>query len=434
MIITADWVLPVSHPPIRDGAVAVRRGRITAVGAAADLAARFPDDEVTRLDGCVLAPGLVNARTRLALSAVGGMSLGADPAVRIRTAAERLGVLDNDDLADSAAYGATRCLLTGTTVVGDVVFGPESPAAAADAGLAGVFFWEVFGISESELVDYLAEREYPADGPTGHGRIRCAAGAHSAYTVGPEALRAVRALTREQGCPFAIRVAESSAESLLFAGGGGPLEPLAAQHAVGFRPPRVSPVDYLDTLGVLERAIAVHCTRADARDARRLAARAQGVVLCPRSNVRLGHGEPPVGDLLHARARLAIGTGSGLDTRDLDLFAEARELMRIAPDLSAERALRIMTYEGAWVLGMADLFGSLEPDKQADLIAVRIPATDDPLETLLREGCRENVRAVMSAGVWRVIDGETAFDAAGLAQAAERVRAKVPGALGGTPG
>lgn len=434
MLVTADWVVPVSRPPIRNGAVAIRRAHISEVGDAADLIARYPAEEITRLDGCVLAPGFVNARTRLALAAVGGEPTGPDAAARFRSADQWLRGLDNDDIADSVAFGATRCLATGTTVVGDVAFGPESPSAAADAGLGGVFFWEVLGISESELAEYLIEREYPTGGPTRHGRVRCAVGAHSAYACGPALLRAVRTLAREQGCQFAVRVAETSAEQLLLGGGGGPLEPLARSLAVDFRPPRTSPVDYLDALGVLEGAIAVHCTQADARDSRRLAARAAGAVLCMRSNERLGNGEPPVAELLHARTRLALGTGSGTDADHLDLFAEARALMRLAPTLSSERALRILTFEGAWVLGLSGLFGSLEPGKQADLVAVRTPPADDPVAALLEVGGRDTVRAVMSAGMWRFIDGEPAFDVASHERAAARVARKAADAAGGRAG
>ena len=40
---SAHWLLPVSSQPIENGAVAVEGARIVAVGATADLVARFPD-------------------------------------------------------------------------------------------------------------------------------------------------------------------------------------------------------------------------------------------------------------------------------------------------------------------------------------------------------------------------------------------------------
>ena len=43
MLITADWVLPVSRPPIRNGAILVEQGRIAAVGRTRDLEALHHD-------------------------------------------------------------------------------------------------------------------------------------------------------------------------------------------------------------------------------------------------------------------------------------------------------------------------------------------------------------------------------------------------------
>ena len=60
----ASWVLPISAPPIRDGWVAVDRGRIVAVGH------RAPADGARDVDlgDVAVLPGLVNAHTHLELS------------------------------------------------------------------------------------------------------------------------------------------------------------------------------------------------------------------------------------------------------------------------------------------------------------------------------------------------------------------------------
>lgn len=57
---SAPLVLPISAPPIRDGAVAVRGDKVLQVGARAELRACFPVQEERRWTG-VIAPGLVDA-------------------------------------------------------------------------------------------------------------------------------------------------------------------------------------------------------------------------------------------------------------------------------------------------------------------------------------------------------------------------------------
>ena len=65
----ASFVLPVSSPPIRAGAVAVEGDRIVAVGPRDEVLGSIGDDaEVRDLGHAVVIPGLVNAHCHVELS------------------------------------------------------------------------------------------------------------------------------------------------------------------------------------------------------------------------------------------------------------------------------------------------------------------------------------------------------------------------------
>ena len=70
----ASWILPISGPPIRDGWLAVDRGRIAAYGADRpavrldDRAGGVDSGEIVDLGDVAVLPGLVNAHTHLELS------------------------------------------------------------------------------------------------------------------------------------------------------------------------------------------------------------------------------------------------------------------------------------------------------------------------------------------------------------------------------
>ncbi|MBE0477048.1 MAG: amidohydrolase family protein [Coriobacteriia bacterium] len=424
MLLTADWALPVSGPPVPGGAVAVRGAHIAAVGPAEELRLAFPNTKEHAFSGCVLTPGLVNAHTHLSLTALGGLLPSAPFPEWVRLLAEVLRGLGPDDLAASASLGALRCLRCGVTAVGDVAYGPEALAAAADLGLGGAFFWEVFGTTKRGLEERLAAAEYPA-GDAGCGpRATCGLTPHSIYTSGPGLLRAAWRAARESDRPMMLHVAESAAEMRLAASGDGPLRPVARRLAHRFRVPRASPVSYLTRLGVLEGTVAVHCVHLAHGDAERLAANAGGVVLCPTSNEFLENGPPPVACLRAAGCRLAVGTDSAASAPEAWVIGEARLLASLDAGLSPEALLRMLTADGAETLGVGDRFGTLEEGKQADVVAFRLGPSPDPVRTLLQSASPEDVEAVMTGGVWRILERRPAFGELQLEQAAEGVRSK----------
>jgi cytosine/adenosine deaminase-related metal-dependent hydrolase len=424
VILTADWILPVTGRPIRDGAVLVRGPRIEAVGTLDDVQSAAPDEALECFDGCVLMPGLVNAHTHLSLTVLGGLipPMPMRPFLSRVTAA--ILAMSDDDFAASAALGAMESLQAGVTCVGDMVYGPEPLAACADAGMAGVFFWEILGIDAGDLSGELAQREFPAkpDSCT-HGRTRCGLSPHTPYTAGPELLRATWNVAQRHHMGYAIHVAESPAERDAMLRDHGPLAETAHRVAHGFRSPGIGSVAYLESLEVLKDAVAVHCVNLERGDARRLKRSARGVVLCPRSNAYLRNGEPPVAELSSAGIYLALGTDSSASNHDLDLFEEARAARLLDPTLTARRVVAMLTHDGARTLGLDTVCGALDPGLYADITVVRTGANTDPENAVVRVGGRDSVEAVMSAGVWRVRDGKPVLPNLALARAAAGSRA-----------
>ncbi len=417
MLLTADWVVPVSSEPIRDGAVLIHGSRILAVGTAAELGASF-EGQRRDLPGCTIMPGLVNAHTHLALTCLRGVIPSMPFHDWITRIPRAFNALSPDDVVVSIALGAAHSMACGVTAIGDIAYGADSIAIAADTGLGGVFFWEVLGITPEQLPKTLGDAEYPTDPQAEcRGRLRCGVSPHSVYTSGPELIKASHAMTRKQHAPFAIHVAESPAEEELVRSGEGPLADVARRLAAGFASIGDSEMAYLDGLGVLDGAIAVHCVNVTPDDAALMAGKVAGAVLCPRSNAYLHNGVPPVWTLEQAGVPLALGTDSSASNTDLDLFAEARALAAIEPRLSPSRLIEMMTIDAARILGIGADFGSLEPGRQADM-AIYAVNGDDPLEALVAGAGRSTVESVMSAGVWRMLGGSPTFGVSPIERAA----------------
>lgn len=427
MLITADWVLPVSRPPIRNGGVIIDGTTVLEVGRGEELKGLARDREHFHFAGCTLLPGLVNAHTHLSLSAMEGLLEPEAFDLWLPKLVAAMRAWEPDDYAASAALGSYRSLEAGVTVVGDIVYGPEAVAVAADAGIGGVFYWEVLGVEGPRLYAELERMEFPLDDGTGCGaRTRCGVSPHSTYTSGPSLLHAVHEAALELKVPVAVHVAESVAEAELLAEGAGPLLETANRLAKGFEPPHSGAVAYLDRLGVLDGVTAIHLGQALPTDIPRLAATARGIVTCPRSNLFLSNRTPRIHRMRLAGIPVGIGTDSAASNHDLDLFEEIRALQGLDTKLTARDLLEIATASGAIAIGVEDRYGILERGMQADVAVFKTGPTDTPEETLVRVGGRGTVEAVLARGEWRVLEGRCVRDvaplAAGIAAATERAR------------
>ena len=110
------------------------------------------------------------------------------------------------------------------------------------------------------------------------------------------------------------------------------------------------------------------------------------IVTCPRSNVWVGGGLPPVAHFYAAGVPVAIGTDSLASVASLNMFDELAELRRIAPEVSAAGLLESATRVGAMALGWEREFGTLAAGARAALLAVDVPAGVTDVEEYLVSG------------------------------------------------
>jgi cytosine/adenosine deaminase-related metal-dependent hydrolase len=403
----ASWLLPIAEPPIRDGWMVTDRGRIVAYGAYGAVtrrAAAHAESHEVDLGNVAVLPGLVNAHTHLELSYLRDEVPPASEFVawiRNVMAARRqqphaaspviLEAIDRA-IAESCAFG--------TAVVGDISNTLVTFRALAQSPLAAVLFFEMLGFNVTDgpaLVAH-ASRELAALGAT--ARVRTSLAAHAPYSVAPLLFRAIRqALDRDPFVPCSVHLSESVEEVEFIRTGGGPWRQLLEEIGVWtdvWRPPGVSPVQFLEQSGFLNsRVLAVHGVQMTPDDLARLAACGATLVTCPRSNGHTGAGAPPIDDFYASGVRVAVGTDSLASAPDLSVFAELATLRALAPSIPASKLLASATIEGARGLGFEADYGTIEPGKSAHVVAVALPERSGDVEEYLVSGVhREQIRWV----------------------------------------
>ncbi len=412
-VYSADLVLPITAPPITDGAVAVRGGRILHVGARSwvqrALADRGLATEATHWPG-VLTPGLVNAHTHLQYTGMAEVGRGQYSGFEHWARAFNPVYDAGRDWAADAAAGAAQLLAAGTTAAADVVTDAVAAAALHDAGLRGIAYWEVMSWTNEQWAATgrrQVERALdalPAQPGTGLSP-------HAPYSLEIEPLLEIPDIVRERGGRLHIHLGEAAFEREFEHDHAHPwhdagLASFRALRDAGFG---TSATQFVDQLGVLGPDCHIaHGVYMTARDRAILRRRGTAVALCPRSNAVIGLDEPPVAAYLQEGSPIAVGTDSLSSSPSLDVLADVAELARIARaqgyadrDLH-ERLLAAATLGGAHAMGIdvgSDRIGHLQVGARADLAFFDVPAGADAVAELVEAGAGRAAATVIGGEV-----------------------------------
>ena len=414
---TANHVLPVSSEPIFDGAVAVDRHQIAAVGPREDILAAYPDADVEDHGNAAIMPGLVNCHSHLEITALRGALDNVEHDFRswLLRLNDLRSTMTDDDVRGSAVAGAIEGAEAGVTCFGDIGrMGQAGLAALKKVGLRGIVFQESeFSpdnrTAEADFVDLAGKYEGLRSQET--DLVRVGISPHSPYTVSSRLFELIAEYSIINRVPLSIHAAESPEETELLTRGTGFFTGIYEKFGLEWHTPRCTPIEYLDRLGVLSaQPLLAHCVTADDRDLARIAANGAKIAHCPKSNAKFGHGFAPFEKMLEAGISVGLGSDSVASNNVCDLFEEARFASLIARNrpgtdrfVTSKEMLETATLGGARALGIEGKIGSLEAGKEADiavvtLTSVRQQPVADIYAALVFSTSAANVALTMVAG------------------------------------
>ena len=408
-IFAASLVLPVSAPPIRDGALLVREGRIAAVGSLREIERENPDVELRYFPRHTIIPGAVNTHAHLGFRR-GDAPEGGSFSRWVNELVSRLP--EKESWTPQAARDSAReALEAGTTFLCDSSPYGECLPQLAGSGMAGIVFAEFFPFmfdSPEEAVNSIESTALSLrDGlPL---RVSVETSVHAPYTVDPESSRLAARKARERGERLAIHLSESPEEYEFVLRGTGGLERVFGE-PVGWGGVGVSPVRYAESVELLgPGTIAAHlASGVSEKDIEILARTGVAATLCPRSNEYLGCGVSPLPEMLGRGIRVGMGTDGLWSSPSMNLFEETLFAVNLY-GLDGEMGLKLATLYGARALGIADETGSFETGKWADFALVEAapgaPGESPEMEVL---------EAAANSGVaMTVVGGELRYDRIG---------------------
>jgi 5-methylthioadenosine/S-adenosylhomocysteine deaminase len=380
-----------------DGALAIDGDAIVALGAKAEILTACRGRETIDVPRSLILPGLVNGHTHAAMTCFRGI---ADDMELMDWLNNYIFPAEARNVDPELAYwgsmlACAEMIKSGTTTFSDMyIFEEETARAAKQAGmrcLLGEVLFDFPSPNAKTPAEGLAYTEELivnwADDPL----VNIMVEPHALYTCSPELLKKAKELADRYRVPFATHLLENRGEVKQ-------LEEKCGQRATRF----------LEEIGVLdERFIAFHCVMMDEEDMRRFADHGCKVVHNPESNMKLASGAAPIPAMLRQGIIVGLGTDGCASNNNLDMFQEmdtAAKLGKVAlldpTVMPARSVLRMATCDGARVLGMGRLIGSLEVGKKADLCIIGM---DKPHLTPLYDEYSHLVYSVGGADVDSVL-------------------------------
>jgi 5-methylthioadenosine/S-adenosylhomocysteine deaminase len=399
----------------------VEGSRIAALGPVSTLAE--PDDTVIDCRDTLITPGLVNVHTHAGAALLRGFVEDAPRgfwhAGYAVPGQERLG---GDDYALSACAACAEFLLNGVTTIADRFSGMERIGAAiAESGIraaVGETLRRTATTGDWHAAEAVIER-FGVDPAA--ARVFAGIAPHALDSCGDDLLKECARRAERLNARVFIHVAQSAPEvaAIKARGHAGALACLEANGLFG------------------GHVVAAHCIYLDETEIARWPQSGIAIAHCPASNLKIEARTLPVHRLL-GHVPIGLGTDWTASDNGMDLLAEARiaalvgKLLADDPEaLPLKSMVRMMTIDGAHVLGIDHLVGSIEPGKRADLVVFDL----SQLEATPRHDLAANLIYSMSTRSVRdvMVDGDllvrnfrlTRADAAEMARAHEQVAAKL---------
>jgi len=325
------------------------------------------EDEVVDLSGHLLMPGLVNCHTHTPMVLTRGMCEGVSLFTMdgfINTLRRYESFSDADMASLTTPLSCAEMIRTGTTCFADQYFYTDKIYEKVDiSGLRAVLAYGIVELGDAVSREReLAKCESFLQQCRNHERITGWVGPHAFFVDNSlELIEREIALAKRYQAGFHIHFATSNEEN-------------------DYCIPRFgcSAVHKMEDMGILEIPIlAAHSITIDQKDIDILAKYPFHPVMAPSAAMRSGFPSAPVSAMRSSGLTVALGTDNVCNSNSYDMFSEMGTAGKLiihreqnVQAITARDLVAMATIDGAKALGKGKEIGSLEPGKQADLIAI----------------------------------------------------------------
>lgn len=376
LILKADYILPIITPLIRDGAVHIKDGVIIECDEFSKISS--VDKKIVELKNACLLPGFVNAHTHLELTSLKNKIPYKSSFIQwIRDIIKAKKNWDERDYIDSLKLSIKKLVTSGTTTVADITTSGLSPQVLLSSNLRCRIYKEITGFKSELITPIIASLKKYLSNLQPTNLVDFGIAPHAPYSVNPKLFIELFNLAKNNNLPMSIHIAEVKEELKFLIEGKGEVINLLKELDVweeSWKSPGLTPVKYLDSLGILNsNIIGIHLNYIDEEEIDILKEKRVGVVHCSKSHNFFQREDFSIQKLINKDIVVALGTDSLASNDSLSILEEMKELKERYKNFSSNVILKLATINGAKVLGLDDKIGSIQPGKRADIIGIKLP-------------------------------------------------------------
>jgi len=373
IILSAETVMPINSDTVSNFAVAISDGVIVDFNKISILTQKYKNFKHINLGRGILLPGFINGHIHLEMGwiqpHIGNFGNFTEwlSQIIIAKAGQNL---TKKIIQDSVKEGISSLTECGVTTIGEISsFGGADKSVIKNSGLRAVIYEELF----DKDIELIQEKKY-----VNNSLIETRPFPHAPYSCSPELLKKVYKCSKKSGIPVGIHLAESSEETDFIKQKLNNFEnkifPLIGKKRFK-RPIAKSPFQYLLNFNknLENKTTIIHAVQLTKDEIREAEKSKIGIVLCPRSNLFLKVGVPPLKNLMKLD-RIGLGTDGLSSNYNLDFIEEMRTLHLLLSSFMGKEAsfktIYTATLGGARALFLEEKTGSIEKGKEADLIFI----------------------------------------------------------------
>ncbi len=371
--LTADWVCPISRPPIQNGVVVTDdSGKILAV----ERAENHDPASLEKHRG-MLIPGFVNTHCHLELSHMKGKVATGTGLIPFISAVVTQRNVAAEAIAEAIEKAEKEMLNGGIVAVGDISNTSDTFFVKEKGRLRYHTFVEMFDFLQEEN----AEKTFAAGRPI-FDSCRPAPGSqktivpHAPYSVSKNLFKKINAHNPHFGATVSIHNQETPPENELFLKKKGAFLDFYKKFGISLRAfsktGEASIFYAFENMNPANRTLFVHNTLTTREEILAAHGWSNHVfwATCPNANLYIENRLPNYQNFIETNARVTVGTDSLTSNWQLSILEELKTIARFQSYVPMDLMLRWATLNGAQALGFEDSLGSLEVGKTPGVLVL----------------------------------------------------------------